>query len=138
MAVGGQADHHCRGIAAGTEAAGRQQGEHAVVLLAEGEAELTEREVAVGLSDGLTVEILSGLEEGDEVEAGEPLYQDCVTAMVETGREIRVIVDANRIDDRSAAKTAWEIAKRIEQEMTYPGEVKVTLIRETRSVEFAR
>lgn len=57
---------------------------------------------------------------------------------VQAGREVRVIVDANRMDDHMAAKTAYEIAKRIEQEMTYPGEVKVTLIREVRATEFAR
>jgi ribonuclease Y len=57
---------------------------------------------------------------------------------VQAGREIRVIVDANRIDDQMAAKTAYDIAKRIEEEMTYPGEVKVTLLREVRAVEYAR
>ncbi len=57
---------------------------------------------------------------------------------VQAGREIRVIVDAANVDDSMASKTAYEIAKRIEQEMTYPGEVKVTLIREMRAVEFAR
>lgn len=57
---------------------------------------------------------------------------------VQAGREIRVIVDANRIDDQMAAKTAYDIAKRIEEEMTYPGEVKVTLLREIRAVEYAR
>ncbi|GMU20044.1 MAG: ribonuclease Y [Phycisphaerae bacterium] len=57
---------------------------------------------------------------------------------VQAGREVRVIVDANRVDDHTAAKTAYDIAKRIEQEMTYPGEVKVTLIREIRATEYAR
>ncbi|MCB0043737.1 MAG: ribonuclease Y, partial [Caldilinea sp.] len=57
---------------------------------------------------------------------------------IQAGREIRVIVDANRIDDRNAAKTAYDIAKRIEQEMTYPGEVKVTCLREVRATEYAR
>ena len=57
---------------------------------------------------------------------------------VQAGREVRVIVDANRIDDQLAGKTAYDIAKQIEQEMTYPGEVKVTLVREVRAVEFAR
>jgi len=57
---------------------------------------------------------------------------------IQAGREVRVIVDANRIDDASASKTAYEIAKRIEEEMTYPGEVKVTLIRELRATEYAR
>lgn len=57
---------------------------------------------------------------------------------VQAGREVRVIVDSTKLDDRMAAKTAYEIAKQIEQQLTYPGEVKVTLIRETRSVEYAR
>ncbi len=57
---------------------------------------------------------------------------------IQAGREVRVIVDANRIDDSMAAKTAYEIAKKIEAEMTYPGEVKVTLIREVRATEYAR
>ncbi len=57
---------------------------------------------------------------------------------VQAGREVRVIVDCDKVDDRVAAKTAYDIAKKIEQEMTYPGEVKVTLIREMRAVEYAR
>ena len=57
---------------------------------------------------------------------------------VQAGRVVRVIVYASKLDDRTAAKTAYEIAKQIEEQMTYPGEVKVTLIRETRSVEYAR
>ena len=42
------------------------------------------------------------------------------------------------VDDKLSAKIARDIAKRIEQEMTYPGEVKVTVLREVRSVEYAR
>ncbi|HOW74207.1 MAG TPA: ribonuclease Y [Phycisphaerae bacterium] len=57
---------------------------------------------------------------------------------VQAGREIRVIVDANRVTDGLATKTAIDIAKQIEAEMTYPGEVKVTVIREMRATEFAR
>jgi len=57
---------------------------------------------------------------------------------IQAGREIRVIVDANRVDDKMAVKTARDIAKQIEEEMTYPGEVKVTLLREVRAVEYAR
>ncbi len=57
---------------------------------------------------------------------------------VQAGREVRVMVDANRMDDHTAAKTAYDIARRIEQEMSYPGEVKVTLVREVRAVEYAR
>ncbi|MBN1492467.1 MAG: ribonuclease Y [Phycisphaerae bacterium] len=57
---------------------------------------------------------------------------------IQAGREVRVIVDANRVDDCMAMKIARDIAKRIEVEMTYPGEVKVTLLREVRAIEFAR
>ncbi|MBN1344822.1 MAG: ribonuclease Y [Phycisphaerae bacterium] len=57
---------------------------------------------------------------------------------IQAGREVRVIVDADRVDDKSAIKIARDIAKKIEEEMTYPGEVKVTLLREVRAVEFAR
>jgi len=57
---------------------------------------------------------------------------------IQAGREIRVIVDSDRVDDTTAAKIARDIAKSIEQEMTYPGEVKVTVLREMRAVEFAK
>jgi len=57
---------------------------------------------------------------------------------IQAGREVRVIVDAKLIDDRISAKIARDIAQKIEQELNYPGEIKVTLIRETRAVEYAR
>jgi len=57
---------------------------------------------------------------------------------IQAGREVRVIVDAKNVDDSMSAKIAHDIAKRIEDEMEYPGEVKVTLVRETRCVEYAR
>src|SRR4051794_15008563 len=57
---------------------------------------------------------------------------------IQAGREVRVIVDAKMVDDKISAKIARDIAKKIESEMQYPGEVKVTLIREVRSVEYAR
>ncbi|MFB3892890.1 MAG: ribonuclease Y [Phycisphaerae bacterium] len=57
---------------------------------------------------------------------------------IQAGREVRVIVDAENVDDRLSVKVARDIAKRIEDEMEYPGEVKVTLIRELRCVEYAR
>jgi len=57
---------------------------------------------------------------------------------IQAGREVRVIVDARAVDDKISAKIARDIAKKIETELTYPGEVKVTLIREVRSVEYAR
>ncbi|NLH17003.1 MAG: ribonuclease Y [Phycisphaerae bacterium] len=57
---------------------------------------------------------------------------------IQAGREVRVIVDANKVDDGSAATVARDIAKKIEEEMTYPGEIKVTLLRELRCIEYAR
>ena len=57
---------------------------------------------------------------------------------IQAGREIRVIVDSAHVDDGLAAKVARDIAHRIEEEMTYPGEVKVTVLREMRAVEYAR
>ena len=57
---------------------------------------------------------------------------------IQAGREIRVIVDAENVDDESAIKVARDIAKKIEDEMTYPGEIQVTLLREVRCIEYAR
>src|SRR5262245_56022617 len=56
---------------------------------------------------------------------------------VQAGREIRVIVDPGTVPDDQAALLAREVARRIEQEMTYPGQIKVTVIRETRASEIA-
>jgi ribonucrease Y len=57
---------------------------------------------------------------------------------IQAGREVRVIVDARMIDDKSSAKLARDIAKKVETDLTYPGEIKVTVLREVRSVEYAR
>lgn len=60
------------------------------------------------------------------------------TYAIQAGREIRVFVKSDRIDDLSAAKMAKQIAHNIEEELKYPGEIKVTVIRENRIVEFAK
>jgi ribonuclease Y len=57
---------------------------------------------------------------------------------IQAGREIRVIVDSKQINDREAAKLCRDLAKAIEETLTYPGEVKVTVLRETRTVHMAR
>ncbi len=57
---------------------------------------------------------------------------------VQAGREIRVIVDSREVNDREAAKMSKDIAEAIEQSLTYPGEIKVSVLRETRAVEYAR
>ncbi len=60
------------------------------------------------------------------------------TYAIQAGRELRVIVGADKIDDVETEKLSGEIARRIQDEMTYPGQVKITVIRETRSVSFAK
>ena len=57
---------------------------------------------------------------------------------IQAGREVRVIVDAHRVDDKISVKLARDIAKKIETDLTYPGEIRVTVLRELRSVEYAR
>jgi len=57
---------------------------------------------------------------------------------IQAGREVRVIVDADKVDDQLAMKVCRDIAKAVEAELTYPGEVRVTLIRERRIIEYAR
>jgi ribonuclease Y len=57
---------------------------------------------------------------------------------IQAGREVRVVVDPDRCDDATAGLIARDIAKRIQTEMTYPGEIKVTVLREVRAVDFAR
>ncbi|HEY7214309.1 MAG TPA: ribonuclease Y, partial [Thermoanaerobaculia bacterium] len=60
------------------------------------------------------------------------------TFAIQAGREIRIIVDSGKIGDEQALWLSKDIARKIEQELTYPGQIKVTVIRETRSVEYAR
>jgi ribonuclease Y len=60
------------------------------------------------------------------------------TFAIQAGREIRIIVDSGKIGDEAALWLSKDIARKIEQELTYPGQIKVTVIRETRSVEYAR
>ena len=60
------------------------------------------------------------------------------TYAIQAGRELRVIVGADKIDDKEIETLSYEIAKKIQDEMTYPGQVKITVIRETRAVSFAK
>lgn len=60
------------------------------------------------------------------------------TYAIQAGRELRVIVGADKVDDIETEKLSADIAKKIQDEMTYPGQVKITVIRETRSVSFAK
>ena len=60
------------------------------------------------------------------------------TFAIQAGRELRVVVQSEKITDKQAEVLSFDIANRIQTEMTYPGQVKVTVIRETRSVNYAK
>ncbi len=60
------------------------------------------------------------------------------TYAIQAGRELRVVVGSEKISDAEAEKISFDVAKRIQDEMTYPGQVKVTVIRETRAINYAK
>jgi ribonuclease Y len=60
------------------------------------------------------------------------------TYAIQAGRELRVIVGADQVTDQEAEAMSADIARQIQEEMVYPGQVKITVIRETRSVAFAK
>ena len=57
---------------------------------------------------------------------------------IQAGRELRVVVESEKVSDKEAEKLSIKIADKIQNDMTYPGQVKVTVIRETRSVNIAK
>ncbi len=57
---------------------------------------------------------------------------------IQAGRELRIVVESDRVSDEEALWLARDVAKKVEAELTYPGQIKVTVIRETRAVEYAR
>jgi ribonucrease Y len=60
------------------------------------------------------------------------------TYAIQAGRELRVIVGSDKINDQESEQLSYDIAKRIQDEMTYPGQIKITVIRETRAVNYAK
>ncbi|HYV34535.1 MAG TPA: ribonuclease Y [Gemmataceae bacterium] len=76
------------------------------------------------------------LEELEAVAGGFPGVEQAFA--IQAGRELRVIANASQLSDSESIKTCREIAKAIEEQLNYPGEIKVTVVRETRTVEFAR
>jgi len=60
------------------------------------------------------------------------------TFAIQAGRELRVVVESEKVSDAQSEVLAADISNRIQTEMTYPGQIKVTVIRETRSVAFAK
>jgi ribonuclease Y len=57
---------------------------------------------------------------------------------IQAGRELRVVVDAEKLTDDQSSSLSFNISQKIEKEMQYPGQIKVTVIRETRAVSFAK
>ena len=76
------------------------------------------------------------LEQLEEIASGFKGVQK--TFAIQAGREIRIIVDSDKLSDEESLWLSKDVAKRVESELTYPGHIKVTVIRETRSVEYAR
>jgi ribonuclease Y len=76
------------------------------------------------------------LEELEALAAGFPGVEHAYA--IQAGREVRVIADASRTSDSEAVKVCHDIARAIEEQLNYPGEIKVTVVRETRAVEYAR
>ncbi len=60
------------------------------------------------------------------------------TYAIQAGRELRVIVGAEKVSDTEASKISYELSRKIQDEMTYPGQIKITVIRETRAVSYAK
>ena len=60
------------------------------------------------------------------------------TYAIQAGRELRILVSADSVSDHRAGELSRAVARRIEDEVTYPGRIKVTVIRETRITEYAR
>jgi len=57
---------------------------------------------------------------------------------IQAGREVRIVVESDKVTDEGISLLSYDIARKIEKELTYPGQVKVTVIRETRAVQYAR
>ncbi|MDP9119992.1 MAG: ribonuclease Y [Acidobacteriota bacterium] len=76
------------------------------------------------------------LEKLEEIASGFKGVQK--TFAIQAGREIRIIVDSGKISDEQSLWLSKDIARKVEAELTYPGQIKVTVIRETRAIEYAR
>jgi ribonuclease Y len=72
----------------------------------------------------------------EEIANGFPGVEKC--NVIQAGREVRVVVTPDRVDDGAATLLSETIARKIESELQYPGQIKVVVIRETRAVDYAR
>ena len=76
------------------------------------------------------------LEELEAVASGFPGVEHAYA--IQAGREVRVLVEPGAVDDLGALTLSREIARKIESELAYPGQIRVTVVRETRAVDYAR
>jgi ribonucrease Y len=76
------------------------------------------------------------LERLEEIATSFPGVERCFA--IQAGRELRIMVTPDQISDEAMTRLSEETARRIEQELQYPGQIKVVVIRETRAVDFAR
>jgi ribonuclease Y len=76
------------------------------------------------------------MEELETIACGFPGVEQAFA--IQAGRELRVIANAKEADDAAAAKLCRDVARAFEEQLTYPGEIKVTVVRESRFVEVAR
>ncbi|MXX56053.1 MAG: HDIG domain-containing protein, partial [Gemmatimonadetes bacterium] len=76
------------------------------------------------------------LEKLEEIATDQPGVERCFA--IQAGRELRVMVEPNRVNDEGMARISEAVARKIENELQYPGQIKIVVIRETRTVDFAR
>ncbi len=151
--IGKAVDHEVEGTHAliGADILKRSGEEDDIVLAVGAHHEEMERTspmaILVGLCDAIsasrpgarseTTELyIRRLEQMESIGAAFEGVDTCYA--IQAGRELRVIVESGNVNENKAAVLARDIANRIEQEMRYPGQIKVSVIRETRAVEYAR
>lgn len=74
----------------------------------------------------------------DLIRIGNSFKEVMSTYIVSAGREVRLVVDSKHVDDIHALDLSKKVANKIEEECTYPGQIRVTVIRQTQAVEFAK
>lgn len=89
-----------------------------------------------GARRAITDEYIKRIKELEETAMGYPGVLKSYA--IQAGRELRVVVESEKVNDEMASKLSFQISDKIQNEMTYPGQVKVTVIRETRVVSYAK